>query len=579
MRFGSSGRVRTRICEGVPTRDGTCLSADIYLPPDPGSYPALVTMTPYDNNRSPRVQGGSDPLQAKADLYRLLADNGYLVAAVDVRGRGDSDGSFVPFANDASDGADVIAWVRGLGECGGTVGVFGAGYAGFAGIAAALGGGVDALYAVSPFGVGGEGLVARGGAVRLEWLFWMHLIAGRTLQPADVPRWDQVFESLPVSAMHEVLGRDNIWWSDWIKQLDPTDELWSPLRVVFEQLGTLSAPMLLQTGWWDTCQPATLSYWQSATTGPSALRELVVGPWDTASTRNPSRHVGGLDFGAAASVDATDLLLDWFDDQLGQSASRRDGSRVRVFETGSDRWIDVASWPPESESRSLWLSSEGRANTRAGDGWLIPGVPGSGQHPDGYSYDPARPARWQPGAAAFSRNGPPLVLDESHLTTRDDVLVYTTKPAETAWSFAGAGELVLYAETDAPDTDWIATLSDVFPDDGSAIHLAHAAVRARTHAEFTPGVITKFTLTFSDIAHSVQVNHALRLTVTSSLLPLYARNPNAPDYLDAVETTVAQQRIHHDDRYPSRLQLPVVTQSPAPPCTARTGWFLETRAS
>jgi putative CocE/NonD family hydrolase len=574
MRFGSSGRVRTRICEAVQTRDGTHLSADVYLPPQPGRYPALVTMTPYDNNRSPRVQGGSEAIQAKADVYRLLADSGYVVVAVDVRGRGDSDGSFVPFVHEAADGADVITWTRGLAECSGRVGVFGAGYAGYAGIAAALGGGVDAVYAVSPLSLGAEGLVARNGALRLEWLFWMHLVAGRTVQPADVPLWDRVFESLPISAMHEVLGRDNIWWSDWIRQLDPDDDLWAPLRDVVERLGTMSVPMLLQTGWWDACQSATLAYWQSATTtGPAALRELVVGPWGTASTRNPSRHDGGLDFGAAASVDATDLLLDWFDEQLDQSASRRDGTRVRVFETGSDRWIDLASWPPESESRSLWLSSEGRANTRAGDGWLIPQAPGPGQHPDGYSYDPARPARWQPGAASFSRNGQPLVLDESHLTTRDDVLVYTTKPAEAAWSFVGACRLVLYAETDAPDTDWIATLSDVFPDDGSAIHLAHAAVRARTNAEFKPGVITKFTLTFSDIAHSIQVDHALRLTVTSSLFPLYARNPNAPDYLDAVETKVAQQRIHHDDSHPSRLHLPVVTGPAAPARTARTGWF------
>lgn len=570
MNFRSSGRVRTRICEVVPARDGTRLSADVYLPPEPGAYPALVTLTPYDNNRSPRVQGGADPIPAKAEVYRLLADSGYVVVAVDARGRGDSEGEFVPFVHDAADGADVIAWVRELGECEGRVGVFGAGYAGFAALAAAVGGGVDAALAVSPFGLGRDGLIARGGALRLEWLFWMHLVAGRTVQPVDVPRWRDVFEHLPASEMHQALGRDNVWWSEWVAHLDPAGEPWSPLREVHDRLGVLDAPVLLLTGWWDSNQPATLAYWAAAS---RAGGELVVGPWDTAASRSPSRQVGGVDFGPSATVDAADLLLDWFDRQLGLDQAAAGESVARVFVTGSDRWATLATWPPATDTRSLRLSSQGAANTRAGDGELLPDRPAGEQRPDRYVYDPARPAPWQPRFTSFSRGSEPLVLDESHLTVRDDVLVYTTVPAAEAWTIAGTCELVLYAETDAPDTDWIATLTDVFPYDGHAIHLAHAALRARSSPGFAPNRVTRYALVFTDVAHEVQPGHALRLTVTSSLFPLYARNPNAPDYLTAPETRVARQRIHHDAEHPSCLRVPVATGRLAPPGRTRTGWF------
>ena len=573
MDFRSSGRTRARICEEVPTADGTVLSADVYLPPDPGSYPTLVTLTPYDNNRSPRVQGGATPIPAKADLFRALADSGYVVAAIDVRGRGDSEGEFVPFAHEAADGADVIRWVRALEECNGRVGVFGSGYAGFAGLAAAAGGGVDAVSAVSPFGLGAAGLLAPGGAVRLEWLFWMHLVGGRTVQSLHAPRWLDVFDHLPITKMHEALGREDIWWSDWLAHLDPEDELWSPLRDVYGRLGSLPVPLLLVTGWWDTSQPATFEYWKSAAGAEGGDRELLVGPWDTAAARSPTRHVGGVDFGSGASVDLPDLLLDWFDRKLGSEPTSAGSSRARVFVTGADRWASLTAWPPETESRSLWLSSDGRANTRAGDGWLFHEVPSDGQRPDAYTYDPARPVVWQPGFASFSRENAPLLLDESHLTTRDDVLVYTSEPASEAWTVAGTCRLVLFAETDTPDTDWIATLSDVFPHDGNAVHLTHAAVRAASSPGFTPGTATKFTLTFADVAHEFLPGHAVRLTVTSSLFPLYARNPNDPDYLGAAETRIAQQRIHHDDDHPSCLQLPVVGRPLVPPRGARTDWF------
>src|SRR5690554_5281394 len=93
-------------------RDGVALSADIYHPQPPISNlqstnlqssslqsPALLLRTPY-------VKAS----QSNVDLAKYFARNGYVVVFMDVRGRGDSDGQFVPYRNEGRDGYDAVEW-------------------------------------------------------------------------------------------------------------------------------------------------------------------------------------------------------------------------------------------------------------------------------------------------------------------------------------------------------------------------------------------------------------------------------------------------------------------------------------
>ena len=67
---------------GIPMRDGIELAADVYLPEaDALPAPAIMTMTPYD-------KGGL----FVAPEGRVHQDHGYADVAVDVRGRGKSEG-------------------------------------------------------------------------------------------------------------------------------------------------------------------------------------------------------------------------------------------------------------------------------------------------------------------------------------------------------------------------------------------------------------------------------------------------------------------------------------------------------
>jgi len=81
----------------IPLRDGITLSADLYRPKKEGRYPAIVVRTPYLKNTT-----------AHYETSCYFAEHGYAVLVIDVRGRGDSEGEFIPYRLEAEDGYDCI---------------------------------------------------------------------------------------------------------------------------------------------------------------------------------------------------------------------------------------------------------------------------------------------------------------------------------------------------------------------------------------------------------------------------------------------------------------------------------------
>src|SRR5690606_18710337 len=107
----------------IPMRDGTRLSADLYLPEGDGPFPVLVERTPYGKGNSSEVSAG-------APAY--FAARGYAVVIQDVRGRFASEGKFVPFHDDGwgvnRDGYDTVEWIAAQPWCNGNVGTIGGSY-------------------------------------------------------------------------------------------------------------------------------------------------------------------------------------------------------------------------------------------------------------------------------------------------------------------------------------------------------------------------------------------------------------------------------------------------------------------
>jgi putative CocE/NonD family hydrolase len=233
---------------------------------------------------------------------------------------------------------------------------------------------------------------------------------------------------------------------------------------------------------------------------------------------------------------------------------------LRYFVMGKGIWKQADAWPPpHAGHRTLYLSSRGHANGPEGDG-VLTDVPPADSAADSYDYDPQDPVPTLWTRALFAG-----ASDRRKLAHRRDILVYRTKPLEEPLEVVGDAEVVLFAATTAPDTDFFARLIDETPD-GPATEVAYGMVRARHRNAWnredllTPGQVVEYRIRLTSTAICFQPGHRIRLDITSSDFPNFDRNHNTGrnDLLDA-ELAVARQTLFHDAAQPSHITLPLAT--------------------
>ena len=108
--------------------DGVVLRSRLWHPSGKGPWPALLMRQPYGSRIASTVT------YAHPSWW---ASHGFLVVVQDVRGQGESEGSFRGFDQEAVDTTATHAWVRQLPECNGRLGVYGFSYQGLTQLTAA----------------------------------------------------------------------------------------------------------------------------------------------------------------------------------------------------------------------------------------------------------------------------------------------------------------------------------------------------------------------------------------------------------------------------------------------------------
>ena len=154
--------------------------------------------------------------------------------------------------------------------------------------------------------------------------------------------------------------------------------------------------------------------------------------------------------------------------------------------------------------------------------------------------------------------------DRRPVQRRDDVLVYTSDPLDQDMEVTGPVALKLFAASTAVDADFTATLNDVYPD-GRSVHICEGIRRASLRKSLehptpiSPGKVYEYTVDLWETSNVFKAGHRIRLEISSSNFPRYARNQNTghPFAMDA-EVKSATQTIFHDGERPSRLVLPVI---------------------
>ena len=133
----------------------------------------------------------------------------------------------------------------------------------------------------------------------------------------------------------------------------------------------------------------------------------------------------------------------------------------------------------------------------------------------------------------------------------------------------GPLEVVLYASSSAPDTDFTAKLVDVHPG-GQAIHIAEGILRARYRHGYdrqqllAPGEVASYRIELAPTSNVFLAGHRLRVEISSSNFPRFNRNLNTgEDVATGTRWQVAQQAVFHESVRASHIVLPVIPPTAA----------------
>jgi predicted acyl esterase len=515
----------------VPMADGVLLATDIYLPAEEGQYPVVLMRTPY-------------AARQRSFLGNGLAPKGFAVVVQNVRGQNGSEGQFIPFVYEKSDGVSTVEWILKQPWCNGKIGLWGSSYNGYAAFELVSTGhpAIGAVFHVSGWSDLGA-FMAHGGAFQLQaHLYWfINYASGQSAPPKKA--WPQIFRTVPIA------------------QFFPGSEAIEEFATAPYDYAAIKAPIMHVTGWYDYIYPNVLQTYNGVAGSHDAQEQrLIVGPWSHNGVLNSWTKVGEVEFGenAAAGIEwAMDLTAQWFDHVLsGEQNELSQSKPVRYFVMGDNQWIEDDIWPPSNVEYLKWYVGEG--------GSLSPDKPTG----DGYSkfvYDPDNPVPTVGGANShfFPDNLGPK--DQRVIGDRDDILIFTSEPLKADITIAGPISAVVFAATTAKDTDFTAKLSVVRPD-GLIRNVEDGIVRGRFLFEGTdstgyiaPAEINAYRIDCGATALAVKAGERLQLAISSSNFPKYDRNPNTGvDPFYASEFVPATQTVYYSSEYPTHVVVPVL---------------------
>jgi len=597
----------------VPMRDGAKMQFDVYRPKNAsGPVPAIFVRTPYNMNYWDVNLGAPADMTAQLDAVK----RGYAYVGANERGHFFSEGNYDILGPPLTDGTDEIQWISSQSWSNGKVGLIGCSSTAEWQMAVAAQS-PKGLATIIPQGFGaGVGRVKpyyeqgnwyRGGAVQMLFIDWL---AGeqnqvRPMFPANMTQeelvqaaksydlgersppvdWAKAFWHLPMKDLIKATGGPHGIFADSMPvatggrmiQRAPNDPAWYRGGLFHDDM-KINVPGLWFMSWYDVSVGPNLATYnyvrQTADPAIANQQYAVIAPTLHCSYKRATENtiVGERSVGDAR-LDYDALTYGWFDFFLkGEKNGLLDTlPKIRYYTMGMNKWQTTDTWPPRnSEGMTFYLSSDGGANTRNGNGTLSLKPPTSDK-PDSFSYDPMKPVMSHGGNVCCQANAlSGGALDQSEMELRPDILVYTTEPFKEGTELSGPIEATIYLSSDRKDTDVTVKIIDVGPD-GKAYNLDETIQRVRYREGYDkplqfmePGKVYKVALQPMTTSNWFAPGHRIRIEVSSSNFPRFDRNLNTGgNNFDETTGLVAKNTIHHSKQYPSSIKVTVVKKNPA----------------
>ena len=420
----------------IPMRDGVKLHTVILVPKGAKRAPILLTRTPY-NATELTSHAASGTLAAVLQGYDnatdVIVEGGYIRVVQDVRGKYGSEGDYVmnrplqgplnPTKVDhATDTYDTIDWlVKNIAETNGKVGILGISYDGFLPLMALVNP-HPALKVSVPMNPMVDGWMGddwfHHGAFRQQNL--PYIWEQQATRDNSAKWWSNTHDDydlyLRAGSAGELArqrGLDQVGFWRKIIEHPAYDAFWQEQamdKVLAKQ--PLKVPVMLVHGLWDQEDiygaPAVYKALKPLDTAGDKVF-LAMGPWFHGQQIEDGSTLGAIKWDAdTAKQFRHEVLAPFLARYLKDDAPAADIAPVNAFETGTNTWRKLTSWPLSCETcaakpQALYLQAGGKLSFSppAGDGTAY----------DEYVSDPAKPVPNRARPSQPVGYDPPFTLD------------------------------------------------------------------------------------------------------------------------------------------------------------------------
>ena len=486
----------------IPMPDGIQLVADIYMPTDipAGEHlPVLLEYTPYRKN---------DSRGSRYGVYTYFVKRGYVVARVDIRGTGNSQGRTIPYEYseiELSDGDAVIAWLAKQNWSNGKVGMFGISWGGFNSIQMA----VRKPPALKAFvalmateDLYQEDVHYMDGIIHIDsWMMSNDL--SNAMPGAPEFRLDEDwlrnrFELEPSIFTYMREQRDGPFW-DRASARDKYDQIQIPGYYI--------------GGWYDGYRDSPPRMLENV----KAPVKAMIGPWD---------HYFPHNAWPAPQIEWRREAVRWFDQWLKDiDTGILDEPRFAVY---------VRDWHPPGpgvdEISGYWRWEEGWPIERSVTKTFYAG------QDHGLSLKPSKQAthslRYK-ASVGLAGGGPVMWwgnIPPDQQSMDDYSLTYDSQPLDSAMEILGMPRALLKVSSDASRSNWVVRICDVAPD-GSVTQVGGAAFNgthrksAREPEELIPGKIFPLEIELHFTSWVFPKGHRIRLAINNAQWPMLWPTP------------------------------------------------------
>ena len=586
----------------MPMRDGIRLSTNIYRPKTNDKVPVIFSRTPYNFNSWGDGKERTRTLQSALQMV----EKGYAYVVQNERGRYFSEGEWDILGVPLTDGYDAFTWLSNQAWSNGKIGTIGcSSTAEWQMAVASLDHPAHAAMVPQGFGAGvgrvgqyfEQGNWYRGGVEQLLFASWLYGVEQDKFKPRIPPgasqedlirisrfydlapenppvNWAEAFQHLPLKdLLKNVSGKKEIFDKMIVRK--PNDEDWYKGGLYHDDMG-FGVPSFWFVSWYDVATSPNLELFNHVRNNAESksVREnqyLVISPTLHCGFKRAKENtiVGELSVGDAR-LNYDEQISLWFDHFLKGEKNNFENKipRVQYYTMGINKWQQSETWPPKDVTyQTYFLGSKGNAQTMYGNGSLSLSKNSKPEGKDSFVYDPMNPVKSYGGGVCCTGNAVQGgSFDQRIMETRADILVYTSQPLEEGIEVSGFIEADLYVSSDVKDTDFTIKIIDVYPD-GRAYNLDETIQRARYRDGYDKevfmekGKVYKVSLSPMSTSNYFKKGHRIRIEVSSSNFPRFARNLNTGgNNYDEKIGVIATNNIHYSENYPSQIRIPVISK-------------------